>query len=73
LQLLGCGKNPSARQVKAGPDLGVVGGSGVVSDCDVPELEMDLRESGLLDGSLGLLILELELDPESESARLASS
>ena len=42
-----------------GPDLGVVGGSGVVSDCDVPELEMDLRESGLLDGSLGLLLLEL--------------
>ena len=43
-----------------GPDLGVVGGAGVVWDEDVPELEMDLWESSLLGGCLGDLVGDLQ-------------
>jgi len=59
---VGWGKNPSALHTKAGPDLGVVGGAGVVTDEDVPlEFEMDLLDSSLLgsDGLLGLGALQM--------------
>ena len=45
-----------------GPDLGVVGGAGVVTDEDVPlEFEMDLLDSSLLgsDGLLGFGALQM--------------
>ena len=46
--------------VLPGPDLGVVGGAGVVNDEDDPELEMDLLDSNLLGVTgLGLLVVVL--------------
>ena len=48
-----------------GPDLGVVGGAGVVNDEDDPELEMDLLASNLLGVTgLGLLVVVLQIIDE---------
>ena len=50
------------QNVLPGPDLGVVGGAGVVKDDDDPELEMDLLDSNLLGVTgLGLLVVVLQL------------
>ena len=48
-----------------GPDLGVVGGAGVVNDEDDPELKMDLLASSLLGVTvLGLLVVVLQIIDE---------